>query len=114
MYTLSENCPIKVGCLRGGKGELEVKTLATPEEMYGKVFMFAQISIDPGKSIGWHNHPEETEFYYITEGEGVFNDNGTEVIVHAGDVCSTGNGAYHSIENKTDKPLVLVALIVKA
>lgn len=74
--------------------------------------MFAHVTIRPGCSIGDHPHVHETEFYYILKGEGVFNDNGKEVVVHAGDICATGYGEVHGMENRSDDVLEMIALIV--
>ena len=112
MYTLSENCPRQDANIREGKGIIHSKYLATAEEMYNHARLFAHMVVDPGCSIGDHPHDHETEFYYIIKGEAVFNDNGKEVILHAGDVCSTGYGAVHGLENRTSEPVELIALIV--
>ena len=112
MYTLSENCPRKDACIREGKGLIHIKELTDKEGLYGHGRMFAHITVDPGCSIGYHDHQHETEFYYIIKGEAVFNDNGKEVLVHAGDICATGYGQSHGLENKTDGPVELIALIV--
>ena len=67
---------------------------------------------DPGCSIGDHPHDHETEFYYIIKGEGVFNDNGKEIVVRPGDICATGYGEVHGLENRGTEPVELIALIV--
>ena len=48
------------------------------------------------------------------KGTGVYNDNGEEKIVTAGDVtvCPTGTG--HGIANKSDEVLEVIAVIVYA
>lgn len=57
--------------------------------------------------------PHETEFYYIIKGEAVFNDNGKEVILRAGDI-----GATKAMERgmdwktRTNEPVEMIALIV--
>ena len=112
MYTLSENCPRKDVCVQNGKGLIHIKDLTDKEGLYGHGRMFAHVTVDPGCSIGYHNHEHETEFYYIIKGEAVFNDDGKEVIVHAGDSCATGDGHYHGLENRTEEPVELIALIV--
>ena len=112
MYTLSENCPRKDVRVWEGKGLIHVKDLTDKEGLYGHGRMFAHVTIQPGCSIGDHPHVHETEFYYILKGEGVFNDNGTEVTVRAGDICATGFGEVHGMENRSDAPLELIALIV--
>ena len=48
----------------------------------------------------------------LVKGEGVFNDDGKEVIVHAGDICATGYGQSHGLENKSSEPVEMIALIV--
>ena len=42
----------------------------------------------------------------------MFNDDGKEVIVHAGDICATGYGQSHGLENKSSEPVEMIALIV--
>ena len=112
MYTLSENCPRKDVCVQKGKGLVHIKELTDKEGLYNHGRLFAHVTVDPGCSIGYHDHQHETEFYYIIKGEGVFNDDGKEVLVHAGDLCATGNGKFHGLENKTDESVELIALIV--
>ena len=112
MYTLSENCPRRDTCVQNGKGLIHIKDLTDKEGLYGHGRMFAHVTVDPGCSIGYHKHEHETEFYYIIKGEGVFNDNGTEKIVHAGDIGATGYGHFHGLINRTTEPVELIALIV--
>lgn len=112
MYTRSENCPAKDLCIRDGKGLVHVKDLTDAKGLYHHGRLFAHVTIQPGCSIGDHPHVHETEFYYILRGEGVFNDNGKEVVVHAGDICATGFGETHGIENHSSEVLEMIALIV--
>jgi mannose-6-phosphate isomerase-like protein (cupin superfamily) len=112
MYTLSENCPRRARQVAGGKGTVQMKDLATKEQMYNHARLFTHITVDPGCSIGPHTHEHETEFYYILKGEAVFSDNGKEMLLHAGDVSATGYGEGHSLENRTGEPVELIALIV--
>ena len=112
MMTLSENCKVVETCIQNGKGVCQVKHLTDKEAMYNHARMFAQVTIPVGCSIGDHPPVGETEFYYILKGEGRFNDNGEEKIVHAGDICATGYGETHGIENIGSEPLEMMALIV--
>ena len=82
MYTLSENCPRRDACVQNGKGLIHIKDLTDKEGLYGHGRMFAHVTVDPGCSIGYHAHEHETEFYYIIKGEGVFQDDDKEVLVH--------------------------------
>ena len=74
--------------------------------------MFAEVTLNPGCSIGYHKHEAETEYYFILSGTGSVNDNGKEVQVKQGDSMITGNGASHSIKNTGSVPLVFHAVIV--
>lgn len=112
MYTLSDNCPRRDACVHNGKGLIHIKDLTDAKGLYNHGRMFAHITVDPGCSIGDHAHDHETEFYYITQGEAVFNDDGTERIVHPGDICATGYGQRHGLENRTTAAVELIALIV--
>ena len=112
MYTRSENCPRREINAQKGKGLIQIKDLTDQEGLYGHGRMFSHIVVNPGCSIGYHPHSQETEFYYILKGEAVFNDNGEEVLVHPGDICATGFGQYHGLENRSSEPVELIALIV--
>ena len=48
----------------------------------------------------------------MIEGEATVNDNGKETVLHVGDMhlCENGNG--HGTENRSDKDLVMIALIL--
>jgi mannose-6-phosphate isomerase-like protein (cupin superfamily) len=74
--------------------------------------MFAEITLKPGCSIGYHKHDSETEYYFILSGSGEVDDNGKKVQVTKGDSIITGNGASHSIKNTGSDPLVFHAVIV--
>ena len=93
-------------------GARERDLLAKVGEMYNHARLFNHVTLQPGCSIGYHTHEHETEFYYIIKGEGLFSDNGKEVMVHTGDVCVTGFGEGHSLENCTEEPLEMIALVV--
>ena len=112
MLTLSENCKTVDTCIQKGKGESHIKHLADKAAMYDHARMFAHVTIPAGGSIGDHPHVDETEFYYIIKGEGLFNDNGEMKKVVAGDVCATGYGEVHGLENTGSEPLELIALVV--
>ena len=112
MFIPSEKCPVRHIVIQKGEGVSTVKDLAFAEDMYGKARMFAQMDIQPGCSIGYHAHNNETEYYYIIHGTGMFNDNGTEIPVKAGDFCSTGGGACHGMVNTGDDVLSIIGLII--
>ena len=96
----------------GGKGEVKVTKIIENEQFQGKGRLFAINTIEPGSSLGWHQHNGDVEAYYILSGEGTVDDNGTKVTVYPGDMIYTNNGESHSIENTGTTTLQFVALIL--
>ena len=100
--------------MRGGNGTVEVTNFATPEELNEKGRLFANITLKPGCSIGYHVHEKDSELFYLMKGEAVYNDNGVECTVSAGDVmiCPVGQG--HAIANNSEENVEICAVIVYA
>lgn len=96
----------------GGKGFILIKPLLNEKQLNGKCGLFAEVTINPGCSLGYHEHHKESETYYILSGEGIYDDNGTERVVTTGEATFTPDGYGHSIENKGDIDLVFIALII--
>lgn len=110
---LKKVCPkVEVEKLKGGNGILHATELAMPEECHGHVMQFRRMVIDPGCSIGYHAHTENTEIYYVLSGTPTGNDNGEEVLMEPGYVLVTGNGDSHALENRTNEPVEIINLIV--
>jgi mannose-6-phosphate isomerase-like protein (cupin superfamily) len=97
--------------MRGGEGSAAIRHLVDCQNEKN-IRMLAEITLQPGCSIGNHSHEAETEYFIILSGSGTVNDNGAEMRVEAGDSIVTGNGASHSISNSGSVPLVLNAIIV--
>ena len=99
--------------MAGGNGHVIIKEILDAEQLNGKCGLYAQVTLEPGCSLGYHEHHGETETYYLTKGAGIYNDNGKEYPVEVGDVtfCADGNG--HGIKNAGEEDLVFVALILK-
>lgn len=96
----------------GGNGEYTVTELWRQEGLNPKVKFLAQLTFPKGSGIGYHVHNNEQEFFHILSGEALYNDNGTSVVLHAGDNCLTVSGQGHSVENAGDEELRLLALIM--
>ena len=96
----------------GGNGVAVISHIMEKTELLANCRLFAKITLDPGCSIGYHQHAQEEEIYYILSGQGVVNDNGDIRTVYPGDAVYTGNGAYHSIENQGDAPLEFLGVIL--
>lgn len=98
--------------MRGGKGVVKFHDISTLEEMYGKNRIFAKLVLEPGCSIGRHPHEADREFFYILSGTPTVDDDGVEKVLQPGDIMVTGDGACHSVENRTDSAVEFIALVV--
>lgn len=108
METRVERCEHKAG----GKGHVIIKHLLDEEKLNKKCGMYAEVTLEPGCSLGYHEHHGNTETYYILRGEGEYDDNGTKRQVKAGDVTYTADGEGHGLENTGSTDLVFMALII--
>ena len=100
--------------MRGGNGTVEITNFATPEELNNKGRLFANITLNPGCSIGFHMHENESELFYVMKGEVLYNDNGVECVLGAGDVMVCPAGTGHGIACNGDKTAEVCAVIVYA
>ena len=100
--------------MRDGNGTVELTSFATPEELNNKGRLFANITLKPGCSIGFHTHENESELFYLMKGEALYNDNGTEYTVTAGDVMICPAGTGHGVANNGTEDVELCAVILYA
>ena len=100
--------------MRGGNGTVELTNFVTPAEMNDKGRLFANITLKPGCSIGYHVHEKDSELFYVMKGEALYNDNGVESVVSAGDVMLCPAGTGHSVANNGQEDVELCAVIVYA
>ena len=82
------------------------------KELNGKCGLYAKVTIEPGCSLGYHEHHNESETYFILAGQGDYDDNGTVRPVKAGDVTYTPDNHGHALTNTGDTDLVFMALII--
>ena len=100
------------GTVGTGVGKAYRYRIVSADKLYGHGRMYAKVVLQPGSTIGWHQHIHETEPYYILSGEGTFIDNDkSKTTVHAGDICTIEPGQWHSMENNGQEDLVFMALI---
>lgn len=97
--------------LRGGNGDSLFKIIH-PSNDYKNVKQMSSITLKTGCSIGFHEHRNETEYYYILEGKGVVKEEDGEKIVEKGDTVITSDKQSHSIENTSEEDLVFLAIII--
>ena len=102
----------RVENMAGGKGHVIIKDLLGEKELNGKCRMYAEVTVEPGCSLGYHEHHGESETFYILQGFGDFDDNGTVRQVKPGDVTFTPSGSGHALVNTGVSNLVFMALII--
>lgn len=98
--------------MRGGKGDVTFLHAFKSNEITAPCRVCATLILEPGCSIGTHQHDGEDEVYYILSGTGKLSDGNQETIVTTGDAVLTGNGESHSIENIGNDTLKIFAVVV--
>lgn len=98
--------------MRGGEGKVRIEKLWDPEtELKANNRLFARLKIDPGCSIGFHNHDDEEEVFVILKGIAEADDNGESVKLYPGDTILTADGAGHSVKSVGNETLEMLAVI---
>jgi len=100
--------------MRGGKGEIQMTHLFQRSEFKGKSRLCARLTLEPGCSIGYHEHVDEDEIYYILKGQAVFTDSTavSEQVLEPGDAAVTLSGESHAIRNDGTETLEILAIIL--
>lgn len=96
----------------GGQGHVIIKHILGEKEMAGRCGLYAEVTLEPGCTLGYHEHHGESETYYILSGQGRYNDNGVSRDVTVGDITFTPDGCGHGLDNTGDTDLVFMALII--
>lgn len=96
----------------GGEGEVVIQHILGEKELNGKCGLYAKVTIPVGSSLGYHEHHNESETYFILQGEGEYDDNGTKRTVKSGDVTFTPDNCGHGLKNTGSVDLEFMALII--
>ncbi len=97
--------------MRNGDGRVKIEHFWEPKtELKSNIRMFARLTLEPGASIGFHEHINEEEVFVVVRGTAEADDNGRKMILNAGDTILTGNSC-HAIKNAGDDTLELIAVI---
>ncbi len=98
--------------IRGGQGRLENRHILEPEQMFDSASLLTEFFFDPGDSIGPHVHDTDAEVYYVLEGELTLTENGKDFVLRPGDASYAHSGTAHSIQNRSQAPARMLALIL--
>ena len=95
----------------GGEGSI-FSTSYIKEDDFEGIRKMLEIELEPHASIGYHEHPNDSEIYHIIEGKGKFQDaDGIFKRVERGDSCVITQGQSHGLVNTEDQPLKIVAIV---
>lgn len=99
--------------MRGGKGTVRIEHFWSKDELKGKTRLFAKLILEPGTSIGFHEHVGEAEIFVVIKGKGRITDGDTVTEVEPGDTILTGDGNGHSVEAVGNETLEMIAVILQ-
>lgn len=97
---------------RGGPGLAHATQLLNEGEFYDKGRLFNIVRLGPGDAVGRHQHVGDMEVYHILKGQCRYDDNGTEVMLHAGDTAVCPDGEWHAVYNDGHDDMEMVCLIL--
>lgn len=100
-----------IECPKEGRGILHRWDYIKEKIPCSGVLSFSYLELEPGSEIGYHQHVDTFEVYYITKGCGEINDGGGVSAVSEGYLIMTDKGKYHSLFNNGKERLSLIAFI---
>jgi len=114
MITKSPDLPVEFRVnMRGGDGTVSIFHAAAKATLPAGLRLHAQLFLPPGASIGEHVHENETELFYVLQGQGEMLQDGGWMPLSPGDATATCGGQSHALRNTGEDPFVLMATIVK-
>ncbi|MGL5020944.1 MAG: cupin domain-containing protein [Mycoplasmatales bacterium] len=97
----------------GGLGVLNGYEILNSELFDQKLSGFFINVLEVDSEIGFHQHVNNKEVYYIISGEGQVKDNDNKWIdVNKGDTLFTNIGEFHALKNVGSKNLEFLAFII--
>jgi mannose-6-phosphate isomerase-like protein (cupin superfamily) len=99
--------------IRGGVGSGRGVDLLKLGDMAG-VLSLGRITLEPGASIGEHEHPNTEDLYLILEGRGTGLLDGERFPVGPGDLFLVKAGGRHGLVNDGDGPLTFIGLLTRS
>ena len=98
----------------GGKGTLLFRRVWANDSFKTSWFFVDHCLLPPGTSIGYHQHGDIEEIYYIVSGKGLSTVNGVTFAVQAGDAIPCRLMDSHGIYNNSDEDLEVLVNCVAA
>ena len=117
VFLYEEMEPVVKSKMRGGEGNMLNRVVIDYGKPLAKTSPFIGSGInalEPGASIGVHQHVEDEELYVIISGEGDYIDNdGKRHAMKPGDIAFCLKGESHGLVNTGSDLLVFGAAIAK-
>lgn len=96
----------------GGPGMAHFTKLLHEDEFENHGRLYNHVLLRPGDAVGKHRHNGDFEVFFILKGEGLYDDNGSQSTVRAGDVTVCRDGEEHALRNDGPDDLEMIALIL--
>lgn len=90
------------------KPDYSKKIIFSPDDFDEKGHLLQVVTIPPNTRQRMHSHAEQTEVFYILEGEATIRVNDVDYLAKPGDAFICSPGEVHNLWNKTDKDFRLV------
>lgn len=98
--------------LHGGRGKVHISHWIDPMDDFKGLDVFAEVILEVGASIGYHIHEQDSEAYFILNGQAIFIDHGkVERTVNQGDLCIITKNQGHGIINMGEDELKILAIV---
>lgn len=105
----------------GGQGQIKVRQvlgdlpgsglIGFPDDFETPVNFVHIVTLPPNTSIGYHEHPNNEEFYYVISGHGRMHADGNDLDMPEGSIFLIKKGSGHSFHNDSEE--VLVAMVME-
>lgn len=91
-----------------GKGHIIFRELFNKKNFRSKLSFLHETIIPPKSTIGYHEHIDNEEIYYIISGKGLMEVDGKVKTVTSGDAVITHGGSKHGLINNSSKNLHII------
>lgn len=100
----------------GGDGTIQVRQVlgdipgsglpGFPKDFETPVNFVHIVTLPAGTSIGYHEHPNNEEIYYVIKGEATMVCDGDTLLMKEGAIFLIKKGSGHSFENRSEKDII--------